>query len=286
MKNNKTSQLDNSDRSSVNGHSHNDLEIKAEKHCRSFSLITTNDQPKCVKNRSLSSPSNLITHQSRNAFPKVLRVSTKSLENAQKFKAASVADIEDENEDTSKQRSYSPNEKSWIDDSSDSVISNPMFKDPIGSYGKSSGARFIRDKLRSKSAFGTELTLEDTTTTGYTECRKPKTPLGQFGENLSGMFSTVASTFSRKQQESIDIGERFELDSLDGKVLSETKCNEIKSLQISPITPINDQMTDTTPLTNNTTAPLSTKSNWFDFTSRDTSWYSFKFSTAKEPRST
>lgn len=193
------------------------------------------------------------------------------------------------------------------------VHSNPIFDDPIGSYGKSSGARFIRDKLRSNislhdvisnPAVATTISKDDSidaeSTEGDSE-RKPKVPaFAQLGDNITELFNTVASTFSKKSSATLRLGSADE--SVYDTHFLETKVpSEINSFDISPVSPLNLQggpstaaslsprspmaipaQSAVTPLTANTAGTASTKPSWFDFSNKDSSWYSLKFKNSKE----
>ncbi|CDO92642.1 unnamed protein product [Kluyveromyces dobzhanskii CBS 2104] len=194
-------------------------------------------------------------------------------------------------------------------------LSNPIFEDPIGSYGKSSGARFIRDKLRSSTSLHDMKSLtasrarspsvidsNDAEYNSNDSTRQSKPAITKFGENITNMFSTVVSTFSKKPSGfQMESSEHMEHDS---EVLDRKAPTGVDSLEVSPISPLNFGQvsvseslsprtslamrasgnasvvqTAATPLT---AATSSTKSGWFDFANKESGWYSFEFTNTKE----
>lgn len=186
---------------------------------------------------------------------------------------------------------------------------NSIFNEPIRSYGKSSGARFVRERLRSASfpidkLNSSNISLDTT--------KIVKTPFEQFGENINGIISSVASTFKRKissdddddEDEDEDEGDdnnnvdridnHYDKDANDdqssinniegeeGTKFNENQRSDCKMKSLTPLPTSLQQNTIGTPLTSNTTAPLTTRSSWFEFSNKDLSWHSFKFSTARE----
>ena len=113
-------------------------------------------------------------------------------------------------------------------------------------------------------------------------------------------FNTVASTFSKKSSATLRLGSADE--SVYDTHFLETKVpSEINSFDISPVSPLNLQggpstaaslsprspmaipaQSAVTPLTANTAGTASTKPSWFDFSNKDSSWYSLKFKNSKE----